>query len=62
MNDDALQFEQAEYTADQPMKCGSCDQAITHVYHELNGQIFCDRCRRNVEVTLHSGSRFSRAM
>ena len=59
---DALQFEQAEYTADQPMKCGSCDQAIAHVYHELNGRIFCDRCRRNVEISLNSGSRFSRAM
>lgn len=62
MNDDALQFEQAEYTANQPMTCGSCDQAITHVYHELNGQIFCDRCRRNVEISVNSGSRFSRVM
>jgi hypothetical protein len=59
---DALQFEQAEYTADQPMKCGSCDQAIVHVYHELNGQIFCDRCRRNVEISVNSGSRVGRAM
>ena len=59
---DALQFEQAEYTADQPLKCGACEHAITHVYHELNGKIFCDRCRRNVEISLHSGSRFSRVM
>jgi len=61
---DALQFEQAEYTADQPLKCGSCENAITLVYHELNGRIFCDRCRRNAEISLNSGTslgRFTRA-
>jgi len=59
---EALQFEHAEFTADQPLKCGSCDSAIAHVYHELNGRIFCDRCRRNVEISLNGGSRFGRAM
>ena len=58
---DALQFDHAEYAGDQPLKCGACEHAITHVYHEMNGRIFCDRCRRSFEITLNSGSRFSRA-
>lgn len=60
MNDETLQFEQAEYVGDQPLTCGACQSAIANLYHELNGRIFCDRCRRNVEIALNSGSRFSR--
>jgi hypothetical protein len=59
---DALQFDKAEYAGDQPLTCGSCAHAITHVYHEMNGQLFCDRCRRNAEIAFNGGSRFSRAM
>jgi len=58
---DALQFDHAEYAGDQPLTCGACEHAITHVYHEMNGRIFCDRCRRSFEITLNRGSRFSRA-
>jgi hypothetical protein len=28
----------------------------------MNGRLFCDRCRRNTEMALNSGSRFTRAM
>lgn len=59
---DALQFDKAEYAGDQPLSCGSCAHTITHVYHEMNGRLFCDRCRRSAEIALNSGSRFSRAM
>jgi len=59
---DALQFDHAEYAGDQPLKCGACEHGIAHVYHELNGRIFCDRCRRNFEITLNSGTRSGRAL
>jgi len=59
---DALQFDHAEYTGDQPLTCGSCEHTIAHVYHEMNGRLFCDRCRRNVEIAVNSGSRVSRAI
>jgi hypothetical protein len=59
---DALQFDHAEYTGDQPLTCGSCEHTIAHVYHEMNGRLFCDRCRRNVEIAVNSGSRLSRAI
>lgn len=59
---DALQFEQAEYAAGQPLTCGACSAAIAHIYHELNGRTFCDRCRRSFEITFNSGSRASRAV
>jgi len=59
---DALQFEKAEYAGDQPLTCGSCAHTITHVYHEMNGRLFCDRCRRKAEIAMNGGSRFSRAV
>jgi hypothetical protein len=59
---DALQFEKWEYTGDEPLTCATCQHAITRVYHEMNGRLFCDRCRRNAEIALNSGSRFTRAM
>jgi hypothetical protein len=58
---DALRFDHAEYAGGEPLKCSTCEQAIAHVYHEMDGQLFCDRCRRNVESVWNSGSRFSRA-
>ena len=59
---DALQFEEWKYTGDEPLTCATCQHAITRVYHEMNGRLFCDRCRRNTEIALNSGSRFTRAM
>jgi hypothetical protein len=57
---DALQFEKAEY--DQPLTCAACQHEIARVYHEMNGRLFCDRCRRKTEIAINSGSRFTRAM
>jgi len=59
---DALQFDHAEYAGGEPLTCGACNHAIEHVYHEMNGQLFCDRCRRNFEIAVNSGSRFKRVM
>jgi hypothetical protein len=59
---EALQFEKWEYTGDEPLTCATCQHAITRVYHEMNGRLFCDRCRRDTEIALNSGSRVTRAV
>lgn len=59
---DALQFDEWKYTGDEPLTCAKCQHAITRVYHEMNGRLFCDRCRRNTEIGLNGGARFTRAM
>lgn len=59
---DAPQFVHARDAGGEPLTCGSCAHAIAHVYHEMNGRLFCDHCRRNAEIAWNSGSRFSRAV
>ena len=59
-----LQFDQAEYTTpagDRPT-CIVCKQPIADEYFELNGQVFCSRCRQGVEASFRGGSRVARAI
>jgi hypothetical protein len=66
MDGDDLQFDHAEYEnepAPAPT-CVACKQPIPDAYYEVNGSIFCERCRDLVREHLLGGSglvRFFRA-
>lgn len=66
-DDENLQFDTAETTPGEPSSkgvCARCQKAITTVYYEALGQVFCSSCKHELEAQLVSGfkgSVFTRA-
>jgi hypothetical protein len=63
-----LQFDQAEFEqteAREPATCAVCSQVFEETYFEINGQVACPDCKRQVEAELSpagAGGRFLRAL
>ncbi len=60
---EGLQFDHAEFAqAEAPasIACASCHRPITGAYYEINGTIFCEECRAQVERHLKGGSKIGR--
>ncbi|HUO57427.1 MAG TPA: hypothetical protein VMV05_04540 [bacterium] len=61
-----LQFEKAEFDSSRPSSpaCQACKKEIRGSYFEINGKVFCEPCKMNLEKFLAGGSptkRFLRA-
>ncbi len=61
---EALQFDQAEFAtpASDGPACTVCHRPIADEYYELNGKVFCARCRHGVEAAFRGGSPFARVI
>jgi hypothetical protein len=47
--DEALQFDHADFTAAPAfLICGGCGQPIRDAYYEIQGKVYCGRCRDQV--------------
>lgn len=57
-----LQLDHAEF--EQPaaaaVTCAQCQQPVGEQYYEAGGRTLCDRCRRQIEADLASGSALGR--
>ncbi len=62
---EALQFDHADFTAAPAfLICGGCGQPIQDAYYEIQGKVFCGRCRDQIVARFAGGSepaRFARA-
>src|SRR6266480_3985554 len=63
--DPELQFDRADYShgGNEPA-CSTCQKPAAPEYYQLNGRVFCDACRRQIEASierLHASGSFWRA-
>ncbi len=60
---EGLQFDHAEFgraEAPSTIACASCHRPIAGSYFEINGTIFCEECRVQIERHLKGGSKIGR--